>query len=498
MAFADLEKEILPVIVRDQIFKKEIRSLDVPFILNSTATHDTSLSYSSDGKAISPQKDLPKLPVKHEGRAWRQMRYNLMSVYKRLFFICLAANIIALVVFLVGKRRPTTLGLSPAPMATAVASNILAAFLIRQENVINSLYTICCWTPLWFPLRFRRMIAKLYHFGGVHSGCAVSATIWFMLLIVLITRDFVLGNFNQPAILTTAYVLLVLLVSICASAIPKFRNFSHNTFEAVHRFAGWTAVGLFWVLVILLSRMDSKALDSPSLGTILVKTPALWILVLITFFTILPWLRLRKVEAFPEVLSDHVVRIRFDYMRIGPMRGLRISTKPLKEWHTFASIPAPDGRSFSLIVSNAGDWTNEQIMQPANAYWVRGIPITGVLRMALVFRKVVIVTTGSGIGPVLSMLVSFPLPCRLLWSTRDPEVTYGEEIMHSVYKADPDAVIINTRASGYPDMVALTHGLYQQSRAEAVFCISNRTVTSKVIYEMESRGVPAYGPIFDS
>jgi hypothetical protein len=34
--------------------------------------------------------------------------------------------------------------------------------------------------------------------------------------------------------------------------------------------------------------------------------------------------------------------------------------------------------------------------------------------------------------------------------------------------------------------------------AEAVFVISNPKVTDLVEYGMRSRGVPAYGPIFDS
>ena len=185
-------------------------------------------------------------------------------------------------------------------------------------------------------------------------------------------------------------------------------------------------------------------------------------------------------------------------MRVGPVVGIRITHNPLTEWHAFATIPEADGSSFSLIVSDAGDWTKKQIQEPSNSYWIRGIPITGVLRMAAVFRRVVIVTTGSGIGPCLSMLVSHPVPSRILWSTPNPLQTYGENIMEAVVKADPQAMIINTRASGRPDMVALTYHLYLESKAEAVFVISNPSLTRKVVYGMESRGIPAYGPIWDS
>ncbi|KAL8916768.1 MAG: hypothetical protein Q9172_006134 [Xanthocarpia lactea] len=494
----DLEKGMAPVLIRNQIGANEIEKSDMESTVRARGHHTAYPSYRSDWRISVPPDDVPKLPVKPKGRIWRGIRHNYVTVYQRLFAICLAANIVPLVVLLATNRRSKPWGPNRGNVATAAAANVLAAFLIRQENVINTLYSICCATPWWFPLRLRRIVAKLYHFGGVHSGCAVSATIWFILFTALITKDYASGISDQPGVMAITYVLLALFLSICFFAVPKFRYVSHNVFEAVHRFAGWISVALFWVLVLLMSKGKSELAGADSLGITVIKSPVFWILLVITFFTILPWLRLRKVEAFPEILSDHAIRIHFKYMKIGPILGIRISDNPLKEWHAFASIPAPDGQSFSLIVSDAGDWTKKQIQQPSHAYWVRGIPITGVLRMAIVFRRVVLVTTGSGIGPILSMLVSHPLPCRVLWSTPDPEKTYGEEILESVCKADPDAMIINTRASGRPDMVALAYHLYVQSNAEAVFCISNPKLTRKIVYGMESRGIPAYGPIWDS
>ena len=496
----DLEKGMAPTMVQKQIGANEVEKSDAEPTARFRANHASTASYSSSWRISVPPapEELPKLPVKRERRIWRGLRHNFVTVYQRLFAICFGANMIAFVCLLAMNRHSQPWGPDRGDVAAAAATNILAAFLIRQENVINTLYAICCATPWWFPLRFRRMIAKLYHFGGVHSGCAVAATVWFLLFTALVTKDYTSGGYNQPAVVAITYVLLVLFLAICLFAIPKFRIVSHNTFEAVHRFAGWVAVGLFWVLILLVSKANSTMPDADSLGITVVKSPTFWILLVITFFVILPWLRLRKVEAFPEVLSNHATRIHFKYMKIGPILGIRIATNPLKEWHAFATIPAPDGQSFSLIVSDAGDWTKKQIMEPAHAYWVRGIPITGVLRMAIVFQRVVIVTTGSGIGPVLSMLVSHPIPTRLLWATPNPEKTYGEGIMESVAKADPDAMIINTRSSGRPDMVALAYYLYKQSNAEAVFCISNPSLTRKIVYGMESRGVPGYGPIWDS
>ncbi len=114
-------------------------------------------------------------------------------------------------------------------------------------------------------------------------------------------------------------------------------------------------MALFWVEILLVFNAQFKASGSDSLGILVVKSPAFWFLMIITFFIILPWIRLRKVEAFSEVLFNHVVRIRFKYMKVSPVMGIRITHNPLKEWHAFATIPEADGSSFSLIVSDVDD-----------------------------------------------------------------------------------------------------------------------------------------------
>ena len=120
--------------------------------------------------------------------------------------------------------------------------------------------------------------------------------------------------------------------------------------------------------------------------------------------------------------------------------------------------------------------------------------------MAGVFRKIVIVATGSGIGPVLSMAFSSErmAATRILWSTPAPRETYGQGIVDSVMSVDEQAVVWNTRERGRPHMMALTYQLYRECGAEAVFVISNPSLTRKLVYGLEARGVPAFGPIWDS
>ena len=107
-------------------------------------------------------------------------------------------------------------------------------------------------------------------------------------------------------------------------------------------------------------------------------------------------------------------------------------------------------------------------------------------------------STGSGIGPCLPVIMERKVPCRILWSTKNPVKTYGQTIVDEVRRADAEAVIWDTESKGRPDLVRLAWGLFRESGAECVCVISNSKVTSMVVRELESRGVPAFGPIWDS
>lgn len=436
------------------------------------------------------------VPGKRQGRVLRNIRHTFCNVYRRLFSVVFVANMIAFVALLARIRKTSMLPLSN--IATAASANILVAIMIRQDYIVNLLFRACWLVPLSAPLRLRRMLAKIYEYGGIHSGAAVAGTIWFVLLTAVLTTDFVRGVLRSVSALAIAYILLVLFVLIIIFAYPRFRFTWHDAFERTHRFAGWTAISLFWAEVLLFAHVMGAA-SHMSMGEIIIRQPTFWFLVIITFHIILPWLRLRQVEFVPEKLSGHALRLHFK-MKLAPFSGLAISDAPLREWHPFATFPSVEGKGGSLIVSNAGDWTTRNIQNPLTRYWIKGVPRTGVLSMACIFRSCVVVTTGSGIGPCLSFLIdpSRQQPCRVFWSTPSPLKTYGQDICDMVLKADPNAVIIDTRTSGRPNMVQITYQLYIESGAEAVFVISNPKLTKKLVYAMESRGVPAFGPIWDS
>jgi len=450
--------------------------------------------------------DFYKLPEIRLSPVLGFLRWRIATIYRRLFALIFLINMVVLGIYChirfrngISLQDSNTQIRAFKDIQTAVATNLMATILIRNEHFVNILYRVLInRTPTNAPLWLRRLVAKLYCMGGVHSGSAVSAAIWYLLLTIV-------ALFNRPPSKVQAGLLSGLSVVVCAMivimiacAMPYVRQKIHNLFELVHRFGGWSIQGLVWVQVVAFAIVIADT-NEESIGLALINLPAFWILGVIFGFTLYPWLRLRKVNVQVESLSKHAVRIWFDGY-IKPIRTIRLSYSPLLEVHAFATIPEPDGkRGFSSIVSSAGDWTKRFISNPPERIWIRDISSWGLLRICTMFNRIIVVTTGSGIGPCLSLFNSeYQVPCRIVWSTRNPEQTYGKKIVEAVLKADPRALIIDTGEKGRGDMIQLSYDLYKEWEAEAVMVISNPSLTYEVVFGLESRGIPAYGPVWDS
>ena len=213
-----------------------------------------------------------------------------------------------------------------------------------------------------------------------------------------------------------------------------------------------------------------------------------------------PWLLLRRVSMTYECASSHAVVLRLDHGRVPAVGTTRpISRHPFVGWHHFADVPAVPGDSgYRMLVSRAGDWTAEMIDEPPTHVWVRGMPAVGVANVRKLFTKVIIVATGSGIGPVVGHLLDTTVPSRLVWVTRNPRRTYGDSFVDEIEAAHPDALIWDTGGQGKPDVLQLAYAAYVESGAEAVICVSNKAVTWQMVHGLEERGIPAFGPIWDS
>jgi hypothetical protein len=120
----------------------------------------------------------------------------------------------------------------------------MIALLIRREYIINALYKAAWLTPFLAPLRARDIFAKIYEFGGVHSGAACSSVIWFCLLTSFLSQQIFTGKMKivDLGLIIFTYALLILLLALVITALPRIRFKFHNTFENVHRWAGWLSL----------------------------------------------------------------------------------------------------------------------------------------------------------------------------------------------------------------------------------------------------------------
>lgn len=440
------------------------------------------------------------LPAKPNTRIVRLLRWRVFSMYRRMFALVFLVNMAAIAIFLsqLFQQQSSPIA-SYKNAATAAAANFCVGVLMRNEHVVNGLFRIACGLPVWSPFVLRRYAAKVYSYGGFHSGCGVSGAIWYIVFCALVINQFQNAGWTEVALATTSGITLFLLMMIIVFALPSMRRRLHDHFERTHRFGGWAAIASLWTQTMVLVWSASEESGRP-FSAELVITPSFWFLLTITGCLIYPWTRLRSCKVVVEHLSKHATRLHFDYRNMETCVGVRLTDNPLKETHSFATIPNYKGTpGFSVIISNAGDWTKKIIGNPPSHLWVKGAPTLGVMRVGLLFKKILVIATGSGIGPCLSLLQVYPdYPMRVIWSAPKPEETYGKSIMSAVFRADPEAIIVDTKKTGRGNLLALAYSMFKQSEAEAAIIIANPVVTKKIVYGLEARGVAAYGAIFDS
>ncbi|KAG7093556.1 hypothetical protein E1B28_007226 [Marasmius oreades] len=453
-----------------------------------------------------------ELPDKGEAKYVRNFRHQLFTIYHRIFGVVFIVNMSIFIVYCVRDATIPRLGVT-------TTANLFTCILMRQDYVINAFFAVFCHTiPLSWPLWTRQLFSRVYHLGGIHSGTGVSGTIWLILFAAKSTYEKTRGHTQESlvflrnlftespdstilqvsiATIVIMYTILLLLLLMIIFAYPTFRQKFHNSFERVHRFMGWTAAALLWVLSVLITN-DYKPKEQ-SLAYALKVSSSFWLTVILTASIILPWLRLRKVPVQCEVLSDHALRIFIDSTANAmPGSFMRISLSPLWEWHSFATIREPGRTGYSLIISQAGDWTTNIIQNPPEKLWIRGIPVCGVVHIVPMFRRVLLVATGSGIAPLIPQILAKTTELRLLWTSPNVLKTFGAKLVDEVMAKAPNAVIYDTRIHGRPDMVKLTHRMVDEFKPEAVVVISNEPLTRKIVYGMMSRGVLAFGAIWDS
>ncbi|XP_047942518.1 adenylate-forming reductase 06235-like [Salvia hispanica] len=416
---------------------------------------------------------------------------GLFTVYKRLFALCLALNITALVLAATGKFP-----YAAARPALFSIANIFALVLCRSEAVLRLVFwlAVAALGHPWIPLRLKTMTtALLQSLGGIHSGCGISSAAWLIYALVLTLKH---RHTTSPAIIAVASVILGLLSLASAAAFPLVRHLHHNFFERTHRFTGWAALALLWAYVTLTATYNPSINNYKILNSDLTAFPEFWLTTGITVLIILPWLTVRRVPVRVTSPSGHATIIRFQGGVEAGILG-RISPSPLSEWHAFGII-SDNKKEHMMLAGAVGDFTRSLVSSPPRTLWVRGVRFAGLPYLTNMYGRVLLVATGSGICVFLSFLLQ---PCKaevcLLWVTKGVEENFGREIKEWV-SGKERVIVHDTAVLGRPNVAEMSVEAAKRFGAEVVIVTSNPEGSRDVVDACKASGIAAFGPIWDS
>jgi hypothetical protein len=364
----------------------------------------------------------------------------------------------------------------------------LAAFCIavaaRHDGIVRAAFVLGRLAPSY------RLHQLTYHLGQLHRAMAIAGTAWLAAAAALAVP-------SSPVARMASAGVLAILVVMARTARDRVRPSRHNRFESVHRLGGWAALG---ILAIIVPLQAARSLPPDSSLAGLLRQPPVLLLATLILLVAHPWLGARRLPAeFLAVTSEVIVAALPGRRRLGEF--VRVSREG-REWHSFAV--ATTGREgagrYCLVIRRAGDWTErlardiEHGRAPARL-WVRQMRGYGFMYHAQAYRRVLMVATGAGIGPVLPYLLGrSPVQFECLWIGRCHRAATGTDLVDRVLASGSVTLIDTSR--GRPDVGACVAGVAH--RFDAVFVVSNDVVRDNVARACESLGVPWYGPTFDS
>jgi hypothetical protein len=81
------------------------------------------------------------------------------------------------------------------------------------------------------------------------------------------------------------------------------------------------------------------------------------------------------------------------------------------------------------------------------------------------FRRLVVVATGSGIGPCTPAILEKRVPMKVLWTAPSVRGTFGDKLVDQILSAAPDAVIYGDALFFHPVPTQTAHSLSWQTLA---------------------------------
>ena len=367
-------------------------------------------------------------------------------------------------------------------VATTASNDVAVA--ARHDRIVRGVFVLGRLVPSY------TLHQLTYHLGQLHRAMAIAGMAWLAVAAALAVP-------SSPAAGTASAGVLAIGVVMARTAWDRMRQSRHNRFEWVHRLGGWAALG---ILVAVVPVEAARSLPPGSSLAGLLRQPSVLLLAALVVLVAHPWLGVRRRPAVFLAVTGEVVVVALPGRRsLGEF--VRISREG-REWHSFAVATtgsAGAGR-YCLVIRRAGDWTERLASDvehghPPARLWVRRMRGYGFMYHVQAYRRVLMVATGAGIGPVLPYLLGrSPAQLDCLWIGRRHRAAMGTDLVDRVLAGG--SVTLIDSSQGRPDVGACVAKMAHLF--DAVFAVSNDVVRDSVARVCEARRVPWYGPTFDS
>jgi len=388
--------------------------------------------------------------------------------------------------------------------------NILPTVVLRNEVIHYYLHVAGLAFTKVIPIHYRGyVIDYLLYLGGVHAAGGISTFLWLVYGCYLLMDD----ELSPPFIVKLVKCAVAMLAVSTVAAFPPVRFYLHDGFECGHRYFGWTSLGLLWAIIFYTYSVEVNV-DPKDFSlsysynhldvTRMFRNPEIYILMLVTFLIILPWLETVKEKCRIVCPSDKVAVVYFDgFVPAGHFK--RISHNPFIDTHAFAISSDKDSTEHFLICGAVGDFTKSLHAKPPPEYlYTRHFKFTGLPRMIESYKRALIVCTGAGVAVPVGAIWQGLYPdsdgycIRLFWIASNVEVTFGDEWSKALLGTGR-AELYDTQKNGRPkNMVQMIVERYNKFQAQAIFITANPDVTGMLMKELSIRGIWAFGPVFDS
>ncbi|PLW17755.1 hypothetical protein PCANC_06889 [Puccinia coronata f. sp. avenae] len=446
-----------------------------------------SAEVSEKDSVVSPRPD-PKprpLPV----TVGRSVKFwTWFSPYRQMLFLVVTVQAVMILFTLFSGGS-----FARNQLSALVTGNMLVAITVRSEWVIRFFYWVSIkFFRRWTPLKFRVLVvAILYHIGGLHSGCGISAMMWLVLSWGYHIMD---RHLYHYLVLASLFLSMIVAFTICALATPLVRALNHNIFEITHRFLGWLGIITSFVFVITSSWWDVEKQSWRPSGKHLVRQEDLWFMIAIIPLVVGQWITVRNV---PVTVQSPCRKASVIRVPGGLTSGLhtRISRGGLREWHIFGSVS--EGKQADchyIVMAVQGGFTRAMNKDQPETLYTKTWKPCGLPYFSRLFDKGVAICTGSGIGAVGSTCIQHQ-DWFLIWIGGDLEKTYGTDFMNFIKsRIPPERLLIwDTKGPlGRPDVNVELEKVYKQWNAQVALFIGSPALNKSVLRTSRARGIPVF------